>query len=63
MKVSLEAKELKSGSGRGNLSSRLVFTGERWQSLDLCIRGQELRWHCAECDESLKGREKQKKND
>jgi len=32
MKLTLEAGELKPGSGRSNLSSRLVFTGERWQS-------------------------------
>ena len=65
MKLSLEAKELKPGSGRGNLSNRLVFTGEHWESLDLCIHGQQLRWHCAECDEYFKGREKpkRKKND
>jgi hypothetical protein len=57
LKLSLEANELPPGSGRGNLSSRLVFTGERWQSLDLCIHGQQLKWHCAECDEYFKERE------
>jgi hypothetical protein len=36
----------------------LVFTGERWQSLDLRIHGQELRWHCAECEAYFKEREK-----
>jgi len=49
MKVSLDASELPPGSGRGNLSSRLVFTGERWQRLDLCPHGQHLRWQFAEC--------------
>jgi len=58
VKISIEASELKPGSGRGNLSSRLVFTGPRWQSLDLCIHGQELKWHCAECEKYFKGREK-----
>jgi len=37
-----------------------VFTGKRWQSLDLCIHGQQLRWHCADCIEYFKGREKTK---
>ena len=60
MKLSLEASELQPGSGRGNLSGRLVFTGERWQSLDLCIHGRQLRWHCAECDGYFKEREKRK---
>ena len=36
VKLSLEASELPPGSGRGNLSSRLVFAGERWQGRDLC---------------------------
>jgi len=31
-------------SGRGNLSSRLVFTGERWKALDVYIHRQRLRW-------------------
>jgi len=35
VKLSLEASELTPGSGRGNLSSRLVFTGDRWDQLDL----------------------------
>jgi len=61
MKFSLEATELPSSSGRGNLSSRLVFTGERWQSIDLCVHGQRLRWQCAECIKYFKGREKAKK--
>jgi len=56
VKLSLDAKALAPGSGRGNISSRLVFAGERWQSRDLCIHGQELRWHCAECDEYFKER-------
>ena len=60
MKLSLDAKALPPSSGRGNLSSRLVFTGERWQSLDLCIHGQQLRWQCEECIEYFKGREKAK---
>ena len=60
MKLSLEASELPTGSGRGNLSSRLVFTGERWQSRDLCVHGQELKWHCAECEKYFKEREKPK---
>ena len=60
MKLSLEASELPPGSGRGNLSSRLVFTGERWQSRDLCVHGQELKWHCAECEQYFKEREKVK---
>jgi len=46
--------------GRGHLSSRVVFAGERWQSLDLCIHGQQLRWQCAECIEYFKEREKLK---
>lgn len=61
MKVSIEAKELKPGSGRRNLNSRLVLAGPRWNSIDLCIHGQQLRWHCAECDEYFKSREKPKK--
>ena len=61
VKVNVDAKALPPGSGRGNLSSRLVFAGERWQSRDLCIHGQELKWHCAECDEYFKGREKPKR--
>ena len=60
MKLSIAVTELPPGSGRGNLSSRLVFTGERWQSRDLCVHGQELKWHCAECDQYFKGREKPK---
>ena len=28
-----------------------MFTGERRQSRDLCVHGQELKWHCAECEE------------
>ena len=65
VKLSLDASELPPGSGRGNLSSRLVFTGERWKSRDLCVHGQELKWQCAECIEYFKGREKtkQKKRD
>lgn len=59
MKLSLDAKELEP-SGRGNLSRRLVFTGERWNKLDLCVHGQQLRWHCAECDQYFKDREKPK---
>jgi len=60
VKVSLDAKALPPGSGRGNLSSRVVFAGERWQSRDLCIHGQELKWHCAECDEYFKNGHKPK---
>ena len=60
MKVSVEVKALLPGSGRGNLGSRLVFAGARWEQLDLCIHGQELRWHCAECDQHFKEREKKK---
>jgi len=60
VKLSLEASELPPGSGRGNLSSRLVFTGERWKTLDVCVHGQRLRWQCAECIEYFKGREKAK---
>ena len=60
MKLTVEAKELKPGSGRGNLLSRLVFAGPRWEQLDLCIHGQQLRWHCAECDQYFKEREKPK---
>ena len=60
MKVSVEAKALQPGSGRSNLNSRLVFAGKRWQSMDLCIHGQQLRWHCAECDQYFKEREKPK---
>jgi hypothetical protein len=61
MKLSLDVIELQTGSGRGNLSSRLVFTGQRWQTRDLCIHGQELKWHCAECDEYFSGRKKRNK--
>jgi hypothetical protein len=39
----------------------LMFAGKRWQSLDLCIHGQQLRWHCSECDVYFKEREKRKK--
>jgi hypothetical protein len=53
---SIEAKELPPDSARTNLNSRLVFAGQRWQSIDLCIHGQQLRWHCAECDEYFKER-------
>jgi len=60
VKVSFKAKELKPGSGRRNLNGRLVFAGPRWQSIDLCIHGQQLRWHCAECDEYFKERGKAK---
>jgi len=60
LKLSLDAKALPPGSGRGNLSSRLVFAGERWQSRDLCIHGQELKWHCTECEAHFKEREKPK---
>jgi hypothetical protein len=56
VKLTVEAKELKPGSGHGNLSSRLVFTGERWKTLDVCIHGQRLRWQCAECIEYFKKR-------
>jgi hypothetical protein len=59
VKLSLDAKELPPGSGRGNLSSRLVFAGEKWQARDLCIHGQELKWHCAECEGHFKEGEKQ----
>jgi hypothetical protein len=61
VKLSLDAKALPPGSGRGNLSSRLVFAGERWQARDLCTHGQELKWHCAECDFNEREKPKQKK--
>jgi hypothetical protein len=50
VQMSFEVKVLEPGSGRGNLSTRLVFTGERWDALELCVHGQQLKWHCAECD-------------
>jgi len=37
-----------------------VFTGERWGQLDLCIHGQELKWHCAECEAHFKNGHKTK---
>jgi len=61
LKLSLDAKALTPGSGRGNLTSRLVFTGERWKTLDACVHGQRLRWHCLECIEYFKEREKPKR--
>lgn len=63
-----EGRPSKPVSYRGSLhfpGSRLVFTGERWQSLDLCIHAQQLRWRSAERDEYFKDWEKakRKKND
>ena len=60
MKVALKAKEVKPGSGPGNLTSRLVFAGERWRTLDLCVHGQQLRWRCAECEQYFKEQENPK---
>jgi len=61
VKVSLEAKALPPGSGRGNLTSRLVFTSERWKTLDVCIHGQRLRWQCVECAEYFRDDRKKPK--
>src|SRR6185503_4502911 len=58
MKPSVEVREIDAGSGRGNLSRRLVLAGPLWNKLDLCAHGQQLRWHCDECDEYFSGREK-----
>jgi hypothetical protein len=56
-------KELPPGSERANLSSRLVFVDERWQSRDVCIHGEELKWHCAECEDYFKKRKNGNKRD
>jgi hypothetical protein len=60
MKLSLEAIELPPGSGRGNLSSRLVFTGERWKALNVCVHGHRLRCRCMECIDYSNAGEKSK---
>ena len=56
MKLTVEARELEPGSGRGNKGARLVFPSDKWRQIDVCIHGQELRWHCEECAEYFKGR-------
>lgn len=59
VKLTVEATALEP-SGRGNLSRRLVFAGAPWKTLNLCIHGQQLKWHCAECEKYFKDREKPK---